>query len=283
MIHHRLSFRKCSISVIEHDSLRPARGTLLFLHGRLSSSDIWSPLIQTFQKEFNCLLIEFPGFGRSFSVDDSFPTLLENANFVVELIKSPDFSEKRPFFIVGHDAGATIGQLLAVQGDHSGEPIARGMIFLNPLSLGEEISRGSWAYFNFILHFQIVKSLEAAVGVSAEEKQKILEVWNTRVSRKSLIRAIQALQESWPGPVERIYWKKAMEAIKTPVLLLAGMKDPFISVEHSFDLMRRIPESYFFINEDCGHWPSVENPAWVISKMRDFLGRIVSQGYKKRA
>ena len=269
MIHHNLSFRKNSIAVTEYESLGPDRGTLIFLHGRFSTSDIWSPLVRPFQKEFNCVFVEFPGFGRSFTLDDLFPTLLENAKFVSDLIKQ----RQGPVILVAQDIGAAIAQLVAVHENMRNEQTA-GMIFINPLSLGEEVPLRSWFYVNFVLRFRVTKAVGEAASISRENRDKILEPWNLRSSRKSLIRAIQALHESWPGFYERMYWKKAMTTIRVPVLLLAGMRDPFDPSAHAFELVRRIPETYFFLSEECGHWPSVENPDWVISKMKDFVERI---------
>ena len=275
LIHHNLSFRKNSIAVTEYESLGPARGTLIFLHGRFNTSDIWLPLVRPFQKEFNCVFVEFPGFGRSFTLDDLFPTLLENAKFVSEFIKL----RQGPVILVGQDIGAAIAQLVAVHEKLGNEQTA-GMVFINPLSLGEEVPLRTWFGINFGLRLLVKKAVREAVGISNEDRESILKSWKSRSSRKSLLQAIQALHDSWPGYYERMYWKKAMTTIKVPVLLLAGMRDPFDPSDHAFDLVRRIPETYFFLSEECGHWPSVENPDWVISKMRDFVDRVAPK-YKR--
>ena len=278
LTHHSLSFHKSSINVVEHESLGPDRGTLIFLHGRFSTSDIWNPLVRSFQKEFNCVFVEFPGFGRSFTLDDFFPTLLENAKFVSDFIKL----RQGPVILVGQDSGAAIAQLVAVHEKLESEKTA-GLVFINPLSLGEELPMRTWYFVNFGLRLLVNKAVREAMGISADDRENILKSWNTRASRKPLIHAIRALHESWPGYYERMFWKKAMTTIKVPVLLLAGMRDPFDPSEHAFDLVRRIPETYFFLSEECGHWPSVENPDWVISKMRDFVEKVAPRTLRKKA
>jgi pimeloyl-ACP methyl ester carboxylesterase len=56
-----------------------------------------------------------------------------------------------------------------------------------------------------------------------------------------------------------------------PVLMLWGQQDVVNGSESGLRLMKDLPEAYFFENHEIGHWPHLENPAWVTGKMREFF------------
>jgi hypothetical protein len=39
-------------------------------------------------------------------------------------------------------------------------------------------------------------------------------------------------------------------------------------------MMRDLPEVYFFENAIAGHWPNLEDPEWVSSKILEFTFRL---------
>src|SRR5206468_481209 len=98
----------------------------------------------------------------------------------------------------------------------------------------------------------------------------------TKSSRKGLLRALRGLQTSWPSSENRRSWLSSIQKIPHPSLILWGVRDELNSVEIGLSLTRTLQDSSFFQNENCGHWPTLEDPGWVVTKIRHFLFQILA-------
>jgi pimeloyl-ACP methyl ester carboxylesterase len=100
---HRFSFGDSCIAVAEAgDESYPM---LFFLHGRFGQGDMWRPVVEILSSQFRCLVVDFPGYGASFSARGRTWSLLENTLLVAKLteeFRRPD----QKVFLVGQDVGA---------------------------------------------------------------------------------------------------------------------------------------------------------------------------------
>ncbi len=268
VVRHCFSFRKNSIMVSEHCPPKPAPISLLFIHGRFSYSEFWHLTMSDLRHDFRCISIDLPGFGYSFNEGDQPPSLVENGILLLKLIQNY-FPE--PLFLISHDIGAAMAQLCTIQGQYVDNVDIRGNIVVNPLTLNEALPPISLSCGAYFLRKKIRKALGDTLGEGNEHGQMISVLWNNRDARRSMIRSIESLYESWPQEQERLAWRAALKTVKTPTLVLAGSKDPFAPNEHSLSLFRNLKDASYFENEICGHWPCLENPGWVLNKARSFL------------
>lgn len=66
-------------------------------------------------------------------------------------------------------------------------------------------------------------------------------------------------------------WAAALERTDKPLLFVWGDADP-ISGEHMLaEVRRRVPRARIESRADVGHYPQLEDPAWVAASLREFL------------
>ncbi|MBC7692263.1 MAG: alpha/beta hydrolase [Methylotenera sp.] len=266
--HHRFSFLRSCVAISEQSSSDFSRATLIFVHGRFSAASHWLPLVEPLRAHFTSLLVDLPGFGNSFTLDDQGPSLDESAELLAQLIS--EFSSG-PVFLIAHEMGSAIVQLCLLGKSLKEKDRIKGVILLNPLCLSHAIGTLSLNYGAYFLKRRLQKILKGCESLNPDQKQEVIEPWNHRSSRDSILQAFDAYQQSWPDEEARSGWRNSLQDLKQPVLLLQGAQDPINPPEHSFELIRRLPEAYYFQNEKCGHWPSLEQPGWANEKLRDFL------------
>lgn len=264
---HWLRYRDCSIAAYE---CAPAnsRGLLVFLHGRFGSSAIWSRVAQQLKGSFRCLFLDFPGFGDSFSIDDRGLTLSESADLVIQVIEQ--LGSDGPVVLVGHDTGAAIAQVCA----HRNPERVSALVMLNAACLVNELPEASLAWRGWIMQWRLHQLLRSSKNLSRESRLGLLRPWQFSASRNAMLNALGALEHSWPDDSERLAWRESIVSFQRPVLLLWGARDQWNPPRNAFETVQRLPDSHFFQNDLCGHWPCLEQPNWVIAKMKDFLFRI---------
>jgi pimeloyl-ACP methyl ester carboxylesterase len=66
-------------------------------------------------------------------------------------------------------------------------------------------------------------------------------------------------------------WAGALEQTDKPLLFVWGDADP-VSGEHMIaEVRRRVPSARVESRPDVGHYPQLEDPAWVATTLREFL------------
>ncbi|GAA3237267.1 hypothetical protein GCM10017691_36250 [Pseudonocardia petroleophila] len=77
---------------------------------------------------------------------------------------------------------------------------------------------------------------------------------------------------TWTG--QRLTGTERLDLLSdTPVLLVAGSRDPVIPVAHTVDAHRALPRSRLEIFEGAGHFPHLDDPQRFARVLVDFLTR----------
>lgn len=280
--HHHFSFGDCYIRVEEggpddgSESGGPflsSRGEkcLFFLHGRFEHTEMWRPVINALIARFRCFMIDLPGFGHSFSVRDRGLSLLEQAHLVQQLILR--FRRQHDqVILVGHDTGGGIAQLCAVQYGQAAGGLA-GLVLVSSSVLHEPPQGLNPGWFGLSARWKLIRLLNQSGYVRPEWEEALVAPWFIHSSRRSLIRAWRALEESWPGYFERQFWRGELQRLELPVLLLWGGHDALNEPEKGRRLVQSLRDAHFYVNSRVGHWPSLEDPQWVVSKLQEFAFR----------
>jgi pimeloyl-ACP methyl ester carboxylesterase len=257
---HWFTYAECSVAVTEFIPDARPKGTIFFLHGRLGGGWTWDPLIQSLSGQFHCLQIDFPGFGRSFALEDETPSILENAGLLLRVLERFGGS---PVILTGHDVGGALAQVAACH-DPDG---VDSMVLINSACLMSPLRELPLRPWGIPLKRAVRRMVEDSRGLSPEHRRELL--------RHAPVPVFEAIARSWPGPLERQYWRDRLMGLAQPVLMLWGSRDELNPPEAAAEMIREFPESYFHQHDELGHWPILEEPAWVSRHIRAFYAEIL--------
>lgn len=239
----------------------------LFLHGNPDSSDLWQPVIDRVQDEFDCYAADLPGYGQS-EVPANLDLSLEGlARFVDQLVSAAGIPT--PLNLVMHDFGGPFGLPWAIRhpdkvrrlvisntvfnGNYTWHPTAR--LLRTPL-LGELVT---WvtprkAYVNAVL--------DAAPRLDKAYAEHMYDGFHDRAKRMAL-RLYRATDpdnyRAWEPDLLRL-------TSTVPALVIWGDRDPFAAARFAdeFGAQEVIHLS------DVGHWVPREAPEEFAAALRRF-------------
>jgi|GEM_PF-2332117 len=265
---HWFSFGKCSVEIDEKGPTASiSRGTLFFLHGRFGNGACWRPLLDRLSRDFRCIMIHFPGYAgleRSAVVEHRPLSIFDTVDLVLQVISRFAASDSK-IILVGHDYGGLIAQLCGVQS----ETKVAGMVLINSSHLmgGSRLKSCCWGLG---LRRRFQQLLRHCAWKSENFQNLLKEQWLHRGDRMSLIEAIREIEHSWPQVHERRYWMDEVRQKSSPALLLWGGLDELNSPEEGIQLCKALPTADYF-EDNTGHWPQLEDPEWVTTKIREFV------------
>jgi pimeloyl-ACP methyl ester carboxylesterase len=211
--------------------------------------------------------VDLPGFGESYCIEERGPTLIEASILVSQLIRRLT-SQGELVSIVGHDVGGAIAQICS----WSPGSEVRHLVLVNSEFVTHPVRKIPLGWLGARARRRLHK-LTTASRLEKAAAALLSGPWHGRRERASLGLSWATLHESWPGPMERKAWMEDCKRSSRPVLILWGARDIQGSRVAALELLREIPEAYYYENESCGHWPQLERPDWVSGRMRDFLFR----------
>ena len=237
----------------------------MFLHGRYSDPVGGDLVAERLEGQAGFLSLDFPGFGHSSFASESplaVSDLLELSVAICRrsLKNNPDSR----LVLVGHDFGGLIAQLAAcVLSAESGERV--DLVLISPLTLGWERLGDvpSWLH-GTAARRELRHFLRHSILLTPDQKGQILAPRGKILSR---------IVESWPGPREKAMWRSRMGLFPGSLLVLWGARDPLSAGLLARDILNLYRNVEYFEHERAGHWPFLEDPAWVAEKIRVFLFR----------
>lgn len=253
---------------------------LIFVHGLSSNSDAWYRNIEELKKDFTCIAIDLPGYGKSFKNADEF-----TATYFADSLK--EFAEKlklKKFSLVGHSMGGQASIRFASKYPEKLEKLiliapagieeftefegnAMKMV-MNPKTImattDEQIDR------NYLLNFH---------KMPKEADQMIQD-------RKNIVKASDfeahaiAIQKSVTGMLDDKVTED-LGKIETPTLILFAKNDQLIPNRYLHPLLKietlaktaqeSIKNSKLVMIDDSGHFLQFEKPAEVNAEIKKFM------------
>jgi pimeloyl-ACP methyl ester carboxylesterase len=255
---------------------------LILLHGASASGqDFEASIVSDLAGDFQVIVPDRPGLGYSTRRTDHWPTPLEQANSVRELVR--EMGLHRPVLVAHSWSGAlALSYLLHYPRE------ALGMVLLSPAAhswhappaIHNRVSR--WpllgAAFVHLLVFPLgyigldggIRSVFHRGRVPPDYRRKTgaelllrPSSWRANADDLCLLNEYLASQ----GPTYR--W------IRHPAMAIIGDHDSVVSNEiHTIGLKRQIPGMSVICLAECGHAPHHEYPDTVCRLIREFIGTL---------
>jgi proline iminopeptidase len=261
---------------------------MVFLHGWGGSARYWESTARSLCDQFNCLLYDLRGFGRSRiaeereSIESVGMNLTENLNYELEryaedLATLLDVLEIEKVSINAHSMGASIATLFL---NRYRDRVDRAI--LNCSGIFEYDERAFAAFYKF--GGSVVKFRPAwLAGVPWIDRLFMARFLHRRldgsVSRAFLLDFLQADAAAALGTIYACVSQKAAQTLpiefarlSVPTLLISGEFDqiiPAVLGERAANLSDRIE---YAIIPNTGHFPMLEDESRYLILIRDFLG-----------
>lgn len=235
---------------------------VVLLHGLGSTANVWEPAVRSLADKFTMLRFDLEGAGRSpcagaLSID----------GWVADLAAILDRNGIEAARFVGHSLGTLVLQHFAARHPERVLKLA----FLGVNRAPPEARR------------QAVR--ERAAKVRAEGLEAIADAVvkgglspHTLAEKPEIVAFVRELllrqdAEGYARSCEAMAASVAVDpqAIRCPVLVIAGADDAVSPPANGEGLARELPQATFILIEKCGHWLPIEQPAAVNRALREFL------------
>jgi len=235
--------------------LLEGREVVLFIHGAGGGEYTWNYQKGFFEKQFNPIIIELPGHGKSGG--DGEQEIEKYAEHVHAFLKVMGLSKVT---LVGHSMGGAIVQTLALT---------------HPEVINKIVLVGTGAKLKV---FPMI--LDGIKNNFKETVRKITQfAYSRKVSSDLIERAISDLMQCRPEVLygdflacDRFDIMNEVEKIDLPTLVLCGDEDELTPVKYSQFLHRQIKHSKIEILSNAGHMVMMESPQAFNEKIGEFIG-----------
>ena len=241
--------------------------TLFFIHGFLGSSYDWIEMIRYYDDNYHVIAIDLPGFGASEKSIEYNYARENQANTVIELIKSLQLNEVT---LVGHSMGGMISLMSAYK-----EPeLIKELVLIGSAGLetgGSPSALPLFVYDYVVNNYYIQRTLfntayspsEVEAGLVTDQMFKEMYYYTSKIPAQVLAK--------FSTDADGGYLNDKFESIVQPTLLLWGSDDGFVSVENGYIMDQRLPNSTLAVIDQAGHLPFDTVLPEVIALINDFL------------
>ncbi|SNS58752.1 Tat proofreading chaperone TorD [Belliella buryatensis] len=230
---------------------------VVFIHGAGGSSSIWFKQIREFKEDFNLLLIDLRGHGKSarsfknlWNERYTFPSVTKDIIEVLDHLKLP------PAHIMGVSLGTILARQLAEMEPHRVKTmIMAGAV--TKLNFTSQILVTLGNTFKSVIPYMWLYSLFAFVimprGHHAESRNLFIREAK-RLCQKEFIRWFKLTKDI--NPLLR-YFKQ--RDLSIPTLYIMGEEDVMF-LESVKNIVKEHKQSFLKVIEACGHVVNVEQP-----------------------
>ena len=231
---------------------------VLFIHGAGGGQYTWSCQKGFFEKEFNPIIIELPGHGKSGKEGEQ--EIVTYAEQVYEFLQALGI---RKIFLVGHSMGGAIVQTLAL---------------IHPEMIKAIVLVGTGA------RLKVLPMILNGIKNNFQETiPRIIQYAYSRKAPPELIEGgvnqmLQCRPEVLHGDFsacDRFDVMKEVEKIDLPTLILCGEDDALAPVLYSKFLHGRIKGSKLEVLPNAGHMVMMESPQAFNEKINRFIEEII--------
>ncbi len=244
---------------------------VLLVHGVLSYSFIFEPIVPRLAKHYRVLVPDLLGCGESEKVEANL-SISAHAARALELM---DELELERVHLVGHDVGGGVAQLMVLDAEER----FRSLCLINP------VGYDYWPVPAIeTLRLPIIRQLVMASfdlgtlkalirhGLAHPERldaalfARFAEPFSTQAGRQSFLAFLRALSAS-----ELMERAKELTELALPTLVLHGAKDHYLSTEITLRLAEDIPGARLEHLEDAGHFAMLDAPEAVAEALLTLL------------
>jgi pimeloyl-ACP methyl ester carboxylesterase len=252
---------------------------VVLLHGYPTSSFLWRRFVPALAMGgMRALAVDLLGYGASDKPEDAALHMRAQAGYVRQLLDHLGIHE---FAAVGHDLGAVVAQLLALEGGvrclvlvdaaaFDSWPI-EGVRMLQDASPDQETPE----FVRSVVDLAIELGTSHTERLTDEIRDAYAAPFAGEMGARAFFRATRAIDGI--GLEGR---EEELGRIEAPVLILWGEDDPYLPVELAERLQDALPTSSLAVLPGCSHLLPEDAPETVVPLMFEYLrARYLGEGH----
>jgi pimeloyl-ACP methyl ester carboxylesterase len=253
------------------------RPTMVFVHGWAGSARYWRTTAESLANDFNCLLYDLRGFGRS-SLPQDLPLasyeLEEYAEDLAVLLETLGIERA---YINAHSMGASVAVLFL---NLYPEKVKKAILNCNGIFEYDEKAFAAFYQFGgYVVKFRYNWFLK----VPFSERMFMARFLHRPIARLEQRAFLEDfLQADYEAALQTIYACVSQKAVdvmpqefarlQVPTLLIAGEKDKIIPAELGRKAAALNKKIEYYEIPKTGHFPMLEDASTYLQRVREFLG-----------
>ena len=264
--------KECWANVDEHkirylESGKGKKKHILFIHGLGSAADRWMKIPDELSSDFHSIAIDLPGFGESDKPEKMDYTIDQFRKIIVLFLNKISIPGEK-ISLVGHSLGGYIASEIAIQHQNN----VRQLVLIDSSGMLEEPTTILEEYLEAAMNptqDNVRKAFEKMVADPKRIQQQLVDGFIRRINMPNAKHAFESTLVN--STTTQIGLNRLRKINPIPTLIIWGVHDTVIPIEHSKFFKESIDNSILEIIEDAGHAPFAEKPDLVCKLLRNFL------------
>ena len=240
---------------------------ILFIHGLGSAADRWMKIPDELSTDFHSIAIDLPGFGESDKPAKIDYTIDQFRRFIISFLKKISIHNEQTS-LIGHSLGGYIASEIAIQNQNH----VRQLVLIDSSGMLEQPTPILEEYFEAAMNptkDNVRKVFEKMVADPSRIPSQLVDGFIRRINMPNAKHAFESTLAN--SATTQIGLNRLREINNIPTLILWGVHDNVIPLEHSKFFKDTITNSRLEIIDDAGHAPFAEKPNQVCELLRNFL------------
>ena len=237
---------------------------VLFIHGLGSAADRWMNIPDMLSSDFHSIAIDLPGFGESEKFKDVDYDIEFFREFVISFLDELSIPLEQTH-IIGHSLGGYIASEIVLQ------KAAKQLVLIDSSGMLTQTTPILDEYQEAASHpnpENVRKAFEKMVADPVRIPDALVDGFIRRIGMPNAKHAFEStLKHSTTTQVGL----ERLQKINIPTLIIWGVHDKVIPLEHSKFFKDSIADSRLEIIDDAGHAPFAEKPQFVCKLLKEFL------------
>lgn len=239
---------------------------ILFIHGLGSSADRWGTIPKSLSANFHTISLDLPGFGESDKPISMDYTINFFRDIVIDFMNLLAINDQTS--IVGHSLGGYIASEVIMQNKTTVERL----VLIDSSGFLTKSTPLLEKYLSVAMNptnANVRNIFEQMVSDGTKIPLKLVESFIKRINLPNAKYAFKSTLENSTNTQIKFDNLKLMGSV--PTLIIWGVEDRVIPLQHSELFKKSISNSHIEIIQDAGHAPFTEKPEQVSVLIRNFL------------
>ena len=240
---------------------------ILFIHGLGSAADRWMNIPDVLSTDFHSIALDLPGFGESDKPASMDYTIDQFRKFIISFLKELLIHNEQ-ISLIGHSLGGYIASEIAIQNQNHVKKLvlidSSGMLD-RPTTILEEYLEAAMNP----TRDNVRSVFENMVADPLRIPSQLVDGFIRRINMPNAKKAFKSTLAN--SATTQIGLNRLRQINNIPTLILWGIHDKVIPLEHSKFFKNSIMNSQLEVIDDAGHAPFAEKPTQVCKLLKNFL------------